>query len=95
MGLRDGVAGFRSRRIDDAHERQQLELGDQRQQVGVRIERGRVEVALGGGQDPQALGAEAFVLGEVRVADLGDGVALGRPGRGPTRRARGAGPGRP
>ena len=43
-----------------------------RQQVGVRVERRRVEVLLAGRHDPQALRAQALVLGEVVVADLGD-----------------------
>ena len=72
--LRDRVARLGARRVDDADEGQQLEVADQRQQVGVRVERGRVEVALRGGHDPQALGAEALVLGQVRLADLVDRV---------------------
>ena len=71
MRLRDGVAGLGPRRVDDADERQEPKVGDERQQVGVRIERLRVEVPLGGRQDAQALRAEPVVLGEVRLADLG------------------------
>ena len=57
--------------------------------------RGGVEVALGGGHDAQALGAEPLVLGEVRVADLVDRVALAVGAVGRRWRARGAGPARP
>ena len=59
------------RRVDDADERQQLEVRDERQQVGVRVERRRVEVPLRGRHDAQALRAEPLVLGEVPLADLG------------------------
>ena len=66
--LGDGVTCLGPRWVDDADERQQPKVGDERQQVGVRVERLRVEVALRGRQDPQALGAEPVVLGEVRLA---------------------------
>ena len=51
-----------------------LQVDDERQEVGVRVERRRIEVALGGRHDPQALGAEPVVLGEVRLADLVDRI---------------------
>ena len=70
--LGDGVAGLGARRVDDPDDGQELEVADQWQEVGVRVERGRIEVALAGGHDPQALGAESVVLGEERLADLVD-----------------------
>ena len=73
-----------ARRVDDADQRQELEVGHERQQVRVRVEGGRVEVPLGGGHDPQALRAESLVLGQVRAR------GPGRPGTaspsGPMRR---------
>ena len=75
LRLGDRVARLGPRRVDDPDERQQLQVADERQEVRGRVELGRVEVALGGGQDPQALGAESVVLGEVRLAHLVDRVA--------------------
>ncbi len=92
---RDGGLRGRSRRIDDAHDGQQGHAVEQRQQVGVRVERGRVEVLLAGRHDAQALRAQALVLGEVDVADLGDRDLRAVRGRGRPWRGRGAGPGRP
>ena len=60
------MAAFASgaRRVDDADQREQRQVIDQRQQVGsVGIEGGGVEVARGGRHDAQALLAEALVLG--------------------------------
>ena len=76
VGLRDRVARLGPRRVDDADQRQQLEVRDQRQEVGVRVERGRVEVALGGRHDAQALRAEPLVLGQVRLAYVVDRIDL-------------------
>ena len=60
----DGVLGLLARRVDDADEGEQLEVGDQRQQVARRVERGGVEVAAGDGQHAQALAGQPVVLGE-------------------------------
>ena len=72
LRLGDGVLRGRPRRIHDPDDREEREPIDGGQQVRVRVERGRVEVLLAGRHDPEALGAEAFVLGEVAVADLRD-----------------------
>ena len=72
MGGRDGGLGGRSRRVHDAHDREERQPVQQRQQVRVRVERGRVEVLVAGRHDPQALRAQALVLGEVVVAELCD-----------------------
>ena len=91
---RDGVLGGRPRRIDDADHREEREALDGGQQVGVRVERGRVEVLVAGRHDPEALRAQALVLGEVPVAELGDrdlgavgAVGAHRPGEELVRRA--------
>ena len=74
--------GLRTRRVDDADQRQERQVRHQRQQVGIRVERGRVEVLLGRGHDPQALLTEPFVLGLEGVPDLvqRDGRTIGAVG---------------
>ncbi len=69
----DGVLRGRSRRVHDANDREQRQSVECREQVRVRIERGRVEVLLAGGHDTQAHRAEALVLRQVRVPDVGHG----------------------
>ena len=63
-------------------DREEGEAVDGGQQVRVRVEGRRVEVLLAGRHDPQALGAQALVLGEVVVAHRSDRDVRRRPGRG-------------
>ena len=52
LAQRDGVLGLLARRVDDADQREELELGHECEQVALRVERGGVEVPAGHGQDP-------------------------------------------
>ena len=93
--LLDGFTGFGTRRVDDPDERHEVEVRDKGQEVGVRIERARVEVTPCGGHDPQPLGSEPLVLGEIGLADLVDRVARRHPRPQPEQLARAAGPAPP
>ena len=70
LAQRDGVLGLLARRVDDADEGEQLQIGDERQQVARRVERGRVEVAPRDRQHAQALAGQPIVLGEDPLAGL-------------------------
>ena len=58
-GCRDRGLGGGPRRVDDSHQGEHLQIGDQREQVGGRVEGRRVEVLASGGQHAQALLARA------------------------------------
>ena len=61
---RDRVLGLLARRIDDADQRQQLEVLEDVEQHGLAIERRRVEVLASNRQHAQTLAGQTVVLGE-------------------------------
>ena len=72
-GYRDRGLGGGPRRVDDSHQGEHLQIGDQREQVGGRVKGRRVEVLASGGQHAQALLAQPLVLGHVPVAECSAG----------------------
>ena len=78
VGVGDRVAGLGPRRVDDAGQRQQGEVVDERRSgrcrwPRTRPRRRRRELAMRDGQHAQTLRAEAFVVRDERVAVRRDG----------------------